>query len=116
MLKQFSTIYIFIHIYIICNPTAANSTCRAEHFTCANGRCIRASYVNDGDNDCGDQSDEQASECMQHIHMYVSVSPFFFFHFIFSNIQLSCSRYAQIVRYFDILDSIYFPKLYNIVN
>merc|ERR1712212_286559 len=35
--------------------------CRSTEFSCANGKCIPQAFINDGDNDCGDRSDEGAS-------------------------------------------------------
>ncbi len=40
---------------------ADNVTCKADQFRCQQQRrCIPMSWVCDGDNDCGDASDEQA--------------------------------------------------------
>jgi len=39
---------------------AVNHTCSPNQFTCANGRCTPPSWVCDGENDCGDLSDEQS--------------------------------------------------------
>ena len=32
--------------------------CEVSQFQCNKGKCIPNSYINDGDNDCGDGSDE----------------------------------------------------------
>ena len=43
-------------------------SCGADQFTCgpqADRRCIPSRYVCDGENDCGDQSDEAAETCGQ---------------------------------------------------
>ena len=32
--------------------------CHSDQFRCDNGQCIPERYVGDGDNDCGDSSDE----------------------------------------------------------
>jgi len=43
----------------IAPSTSAN--CRPTQFECANGVCIPESFVGDGDNDCGDSSDEASA-------------------------------------------------------
>lgn len=45
---------------VLCvNPTATIvRTCSSDQFRCDDGRCIAASWICDGDNDCGDMSDE----------------------------------------------------------
>lgn len=37
--------------------------CQPGQFTCMNGRCIRAQWKCDNDNDCGDGSDELERVC-----------------------------------------------------
>jgi len=38
---------------------AAAASCGPDEFQCANGNCMPAGFICDGDNDCGDMSDEQ---------------------------------------------------------
>ncbi|KAK7507961.1 hypothetical protein BaRGS_00000926, partial [Batillaria attramentaria] len=39
-------------------------TCTSEQFTCDNQRCIPQTWACDGDNDCGDHSDEKEERCL----------------------------------------------------
>lgn len=39
--------------------SSADDTCRADEFTCANGKCIQLGWRCDRDDDCGDSSDEK---------------------------------------------------------
>lgn len=47
-------------LILVCfNPTATTvRTCNSDQFSCDDGRCIALSWICDGDNDCGDMSDE----------------------------------------------------------
>ena len=39
------------------------SPLNAQYFTCDNGNSVYSNYVCDGDNDCGDGSDETSALC-----------------------------------------------------
>ena len=38
--------------------------CASDRFECSNGKCIRTSFVCDGDKKCADGSDEILCECL----------------------------------------------------
>ncbi|GFR81704.1 low-density lipoprotein receptor-related protein 2 [Elysia marginata] len=42
----------------VCAARVGSAGCPETQFTCRNGDCIKASWVCDTDNDCGDMSDE----------------------------------------------------------
>ncbi|XP_066250185.1 low-density lipoprotein receptor-related protein 2 [Euwallacea similis] len=45
---------------------AKNLTCDSSKFYCRNGRCISRMWACDGEDDCGDNSDEEANYCAFH--------------------------------------------------
>lgn len=68
-----------VHMFDLCKPIAdiyfisiiilygfcfwaAPRECEEDEFHCQNGYCIRSLWYCDGDNDCGDNSDEQCGE------------------------------------------------------
>ncbi|XP_075155675.1 low-density lipoprotein receptor-related protein megalin [Haematobia irritans] len=48
----------------MCAPR--NNTCEASKFYCQNGKCISRMWSCDGDDDCGDNSDEDPNYCAYH--------------------------------------------------
>lgn len=51
----------FVPLSLLNPPSvpAAPRECEEDEFQCQNGYCIRSLWHCDGDNDCGDNSDEQ---------------------------------------------------------
>ena len=44
--------------------------CPANHFQCDNGLCIHEHWLCDGDDDCGDRSDEDSLDCCKNTFYY----------------------------------------------
>ena len=47
--------------------------CTYEQFTCDNGKCIPGYHRCDGDNDCGDDSDEDRDRCLGNTLVYYAI-------------------------------------------
>ena len=46
------------HFFLILGVSSNSRNCSSTEFKCPNGICIPAIYKCDGENDCGDSSDE----------------------------------------------------------
>ena len=47
--------------------------CQNDNFLCANDKCLEASYMCDGNDDCGDNSDE-STICSGNINRFISLA------------------------------------------
>ena len=47
-----------LYLFLADENNCKNVTCEERHFACGNGRCIPNAWKCDGENDCGDNSDE----------------------------------------------------------
>ncbi|CAH0724718.1 unnamed protein product, partial [Brenthis ino] len=61
----FCVFYVKSIAVLASNTTGIESAnvCSVKQFQCANKRCIPITWVCEGENDCGDNSDEDIEEC-----------------------------------------------------
>lgn len=58
-IKKIYDVYV-IYIYYILSDTVSAASCGPGHVSCATeGRCVKDVYTCDGEDDCGDWSDEE---------------------------------------------------------
>lgn len=61
--------FVFFLILTLCGMfgIVAPRECEEDEFSCQNGYCIRSLWHCDGDNDCGDNSDEQCGKLLLNV-------------------------------------------------
>ena len=64
---------MFLFFHIADEQDCTNKTCEENQFRCDNGRCIPNTWKCDGENDCGDSSDE-GDFCAEKTCAYFQVS------------------------------------------
>ena len=63
-----NTVFCVILEHVLISDDDDYPACEESQFRCNNSRCIRESYVCDSDNDCRDNSDEDAHICSKFFH------------------------------------------------
>ena len=54
---------VYLYDFVCFKGSSSSQNCVGDQFRCPNGRCINRSAVCDFENDCGDNTDEQSTEC-----------------------------------------------------
>uniref|UniRef100_A0A8C5RBH8 EGF-like domain-containing protein n=1 Tax=Leptobrachium leishanense TaxID=445787 RepID=A0A8C5RBH8_9ANUR len=85
---------LVVILFSFFNPVSYVRTCSSSQFRCDDARCIPRTWVCDGDNDCGDMSDEdQRHNCDRWAGCFITLAEFSSLIFcILTNIFLLANR------------------------